>query len=152
MKRIALLVAALLAAGPAGSQELKIGFLAPMTGIFAQIGKDMENGFQLYLDEQKGSLAGAKVVFIVEDEEGKPPVCEYEQHLCGLFGRADWLRLLRQVGFDPTVRPLEHSEVPPGSVETFVAVRPELPPPGADSPAQRRRPVHARGRVLSAEY
>jgi hypothetical protein len=59
-------------------------------------------------------------------EEGKPPVCEYEQHLCGLFGRADWLRLLRQVGFDPTVRPLEHSEVPPGSVEIFVAARPEL--------------------------
>ena len=74
MKRIALLVAGLLAAGPAGSQELKIGFLAPMTGIFAQIGKDMENGFQMYLDEQKGSFAGAKVTFIVEDEEGKPPV------------------------------------------------------------------------------
>ena len=74
MKRIALLIAGLLAAGTAGSQELKIGFLAPMTGIFAQIGKDMENGFQMYLDEQKGSLAGAKVTLIVEDEEGKPPV------------------------------------------------------------------------------
>jgi branched-chain amino acid transport system substrate-binding protein len=74
MKRIALLVAGLLAAGPAASQELKIGFLAPMTGIFAQIGKDMENGFQMYLDEQKGSFAGAKVTLIVEDEEGKPPV------------------------------------------------------------------------------
>ena len=59
---------------PALSQELKIGFLAPMTGIFAQIGKDMENGFQMYLDEQKGNFAGAKVTFIVEDEEGKPPV------------------------------------------------------------------------------
>ena len=45
-----------------------------MTGIFAQIGKDMENGFQMYLDEQKGNFAGAKVTFIVEDEEGKPPV------------------------------------------------------------------------------
>ena len=31
-----------------------------MTGIFAQIGKDMENGFQMYLDEQKGNFAGAK--------------------------------------------------------------------------------------------
>ena len=55
-------------------QELRIGFLAPMTGIFAQIGKDMENGFQLYLDQNKGQLGGAKVTFIVEDEEGKPPV------------------------------------------------------------------------------
>jgi branched-chain amino acid transport system substrate-binding protein len=58
----------------ATAQELKIGFLAPMTGIFAQIGKDMENGFQMYLDEQKSNFAGAKVTFIVEDEEGKPPV------------------------------------------------------------------------------
>ncbi|HEV3011435.1 MAG TPA: ABC transporter substrate-binding protein [Burkholderiales bacterium] len=74
MKRIALFVAGALACTPALSQELKIGFLAPMTGIFAQIGKDMENGFQMYLDEQKGSLAGARVTFIVEDEEGKPPV------------------------------------------------------------------------------
>ena len=66
--------AAALVSSPAMAQELKIGFLAPMTGIFAQIGKDMENGFQMYLDEQKGTLAGAKVTFIVEDEEGKPPV------------------------------------------------------------------------------
>jgi branched-chain amino acid transport system substrate-binding protein len=74
MKRLAWLAAGALAASPALAQELKIGFLAPMTGIFAQIGKDMENGFQLYLDEQNGSFAGAKVTFIVEDEEGKPPV------------------------------------------------------------------------------
>jgi len=59
---------------PAAAQELRIGFVAPMTGIFAQIGKDMENGFQLYLDQHKGQLGGAKVTFIVEDTEGKPPV------------------------------------------------------------------------------
>jgi branched-chain amino acid transport system substrate-binding protein len=74
MKRFTLILAGVFAASPAYAQELKIGFLAPMTGIFAQIGKDMENGFQMYLDEQKGSLAGAKVTLIVEDEEGKPPV------------------------------------------------------------------------------
>jgi branched-chain amino acid transport system substrate-binding protein len=59
---------------PAKAQELRIGFVAPMTGIFAQIGKDMENGFQLYLDQHQGRLGGAKVTFIVEDTEGKPPV------------------------------------------------------------------------------
>ncbi len=58
----------------AQAQELRIGFLAPMTGIFAQIGKDMANGFELYLEQNKGQLGGAKVTFIVEDEEGKPPV------------------------------------------------------------------------------
>ena len=74
MKRFVLILAGVLAAAPVCAQELRIGFLAPMTGIFAQIGKDMENGFQMYLDETKGDFAGAKVKFIVEDEEGKPPV------------------------------------------------------------------------------
>jgi branched-chain amino acid transport system substrate-binding protein len=70
----AAIAALALGTSPSFAQELKIGFLAPMTGIFAQIGKDMENGFQMYLDEQKGNFAGAKVTFIVEDGEGKPPV------------------------------------------------------------------------------
>ncbi len=56
----------------AGAEELRIGFLAPTTGIFAQIGKDMVDGFQMYLDEVKNDFAGAQVKFIVEDEQGKP--------------------------------------------------------------------------------
>jgi branched-chain amino acid transport system substrate-binding protein len=60
--------------GVQAQQELRIGFLAPMTGIFAQVGKDMVNGFELYLEQNKGQLGGAKVTFIVEDGEGKPPV------------------------------------------------------------------------------
>ncbi|MFN7085580.1 MAG: ABC transporter substrate-binding protein [Burkholderiales bacterium] len=59
---------------PAAAQELRIGFVAPLTGGFAQIGKDMSNGFQMYLDEVGGSFAGAKVKLIVEDSEAKPPV------------------------------------------------------------------------------
>ena len=56
----------------AAQEELRIGFVAPTTGIFAQIGKDMVDGFQMYLDEVKGDFGGAKVKFIVEDEQGKP--------------------------------------------------------------------------------
>jgi branched-chain amino acid transport system substrate-binding protein len=57
---------------PAQAEELRIGFIAPMTGIFAQVGKDMVNGFQMYLDEHKGKLGGADVKFIVEDDQAKP--------------------------------------------------------------------------------
>jgi ABC-type branched-subunit amino acid transport system substrate-binding protein len=32
---------------PAQGQELKIGFLAPRTGIITQLGTDMVNGFQM---------------------------------------------------------------------------------------------------------
>ena len=31
----------------AATQELVIGFIAPMTGPFAQVGKDMVNGFEM---------------------------------------------------------------------------------------------------------
>jgi branched-chain amino acid transport system substrate-binding protein len=57
---------------PAKAEELRIGFIAPMTGLFAQVGKDMVDGFQMYLEEVKGDFAGAKVKFIVEDNQAKP--------------------------------------------------------------------------------
>jgi branched-chain amino acid transport system substrate-binding protein len=56
------------------AQDLRIGFIAPKTGIFAQLGTDMQNGFQMYLDEHKGELGGAKVTLIVEDDQGKPDI------------------------------------------------------------------------------
>ena len=65
-------LAAGLSLAPARAEELRIGFIAPMTGIFAQVGKDMVNGFQMYLDEHGGKLGGTKVKFIVEDDQAKP--------------------------------------------------------------------------------
>ena len=59
-------------ASPASAEELRVGFIAPLTGIFAQVGKDMENGFELYLDQHNHKLGGMDVKFIVEDEQGKP--------------------------------------------------------------------------------
>ena len=56
----------------ARADELRIGFIAPMTGLFAQVGKDMVNGFQMYLDEHGGKLGGMDVKFIVEDDQAKP--------------------------------------------------------------------------------
>ncbi len=68
----AALAAGLTAASSARAEELRIGFIAPMTGIFAQVGKDMVNGFQMYLDEHGGKLGGMDVKFIVEDDQAKP--------------------------------------------------------------------------------
>ena len=65
------LVLGLSMSAPAKAEELRIGFIAPMTGIFAQIGKDMANGFQMYLDEHGNKLGGADVKFVVEDNQGK---------------------------------------------------------------------------------
>jgi len=56
----------------AQSGPIKIGMLAPLTGPFAQIGKDMVNGTELYLDEIGRQMGGRKVELIVEDDEGNP--------------------------------------------------------------------------------
>jgi branched-chain amino acid transport system substrate-binding protein len=54
--------------------ELRIGFIAPATGNFAQVGADMTNGFKMYLDQVKSTFGGAKVVPIFEDSQGRPDV------------------------------------------------------------------------------
>src|SRR5260370_10609028 len=67
--------AAGLGAAPAAaesSKPIKIGFLAPLTGAAAQIGRDMENGFAMYMEEAGHQMAGRKVEVIVEDTAGNP--------------------------------------------------------------------------------
>ena len=59
-------------ASRAQAEELRIGFIAPMTGLFAQVGKDMVDGFQMYLDEHGNKLGGMDVKFILEDDQAKP--------------------------------------------------------------------------------
>ena len=56
----------------AKAEEIRIGFLSPTTGVFAQVGKDMVDGFKMYLDEKNNKLGGADIKLIVEDEQGKP--------------------------------------------------------------------------------
>lgn len=53
---------------------IKIGFMAPMTGPAAQVGRDMINGLTMYLDEIGHQIAGRKVEVIVEDNQGRPDV------------------------------------------------------------------------------
>jgi len=62
---------------PARAQEkgpIKIGFITTASGPFAQLGKDMIDGASLYLEENKNTMAGRKIDFIIEDEAGEPAV------------------------------------------------------------------------------
>ena len=47
---------------------IKIGFISPHTGNFAQMGLDMVDGFKMYLEEINYTVAGRKIELIVEDE------------------------------------------------------------------------------------
>ncbi len=73
---VVLLVIVTAGAGPAWAQKapIKIGFLAPMTGGAAQIGKDMTNGLTMWLEENGNQIAGRKVEVIVEDTQGQPQI------------------------------------------------------------------------------
>jgi branched-chain amino acid transport system substrate-binding protein len=53
-------------------KPIKIGFLAPLTGGAAQVGRDTVNGFEMYLEEAGQQIAGRKVELIVEDTGGNP--------------------------------------------------------------------------------
>ena len=56
----------LLAAAPARAQELRIGFLAPRTGIITQLGTDMVNADVYTITErrERGGIAEFEMVFV----------------------------------------------------------------------------------------
>jgi SAM-dependent methyltransferase len=58
--------------------------------------------------------------YLLRERDGTVRV-EHDRHIEGLFGRGDWLRLLAEAGFTPTVLPFDHSELEPGTYEIFVA-------------------------------
>ena len=51
---------------------IKIGYICPSTGNFAQMGMDMVDGFKMFLDEINYTVAGRKIELIVEDEGDSP--------------------------------------------------------------------------------
>src|SRR5499426_3944564 len=63
------LVLALLAPRPAAAAEtIRIGYLGPLTGIFAQAGKDMLDGLKLSLEQANYQAGGRKIELIERDQ------------------------------------------------------------------------------------
>jgi branched-chain amino acid transport system substrate-binding protein len=78
-KRISAMVGLLVSAlsfdagsGWAQKGPIKVGFLTQMTGGGAAVGKDMSNGFTMYIEEIGNQIAGRKVEVIIEDTQGDP--------------------------------------------------------------------------------
>ena len=60
--------------GGGGDEALKIGALLSFTGTFAKLAESIRNGFDLYIKENDGQIAGRKVEVLYEDDEGDPQV------------------------------------------------------------------------------
>src|SRR6202050_1656568 len=56
----------------AQSGPIKIGLLAPLTGVVASGGKEMVEGVQFYLEQVKNEIAGRKVELVIEDDASNP--------------------------------------------------------------------------------
>jgi branched-chain amino acid transport system substrate-binding protein len=67
------LIQTLLAAGSAlAAEPIRVGYLGPLTGIFAQAGKDMLDGLKLGLEQVSYQAGGRKIELVEEDTEGNP--------------------------------------------------------------------------------
>ena len=86
-------------------------------------GKDGEERALRYLEwtydpDEKDTTYTTEYVFLLR-EGNTPAQVEHEQHICGLFPRAEWLRLLREAGFEPEIIRDEYER------DIFVARRPK---------------------------
>jgi len=75
MNKIFLLVTAIIASllHEASAQDtIKIGFIAPSTGQFAQIGRHMIAGAKYYVQEHGTTVAGKKIELLIRDDGGQP--------------------------------------------------------------------------------
>jgi branched-chain amino acid transport system substrate-binding protein len=56
----------------AQSGKVRIGFMLPYTGTYAQLGVAIENGFRMAIAEQGGKLGGREIEWFKVDDESEP--------------------------------------------------------------------------------
>ena len=53
-------------------EPIKIGILLPISGVYAQLGKDFLNGIEMYAEKIGYAVGGRKIELVAEDSEGLP--------------------------------------------------------------------------------
>jgi branched-chain amino acid transport system substrate-binding protein len=59
-----------------GADPIRVGYLGPLTGIFAAAGKDMLDGLKMAFEQVSYEAAGRKIELIEEDDEGNPATAQ----------------------------------------------------------------------------
>jgi branched-chain amino acid transport system substrate-binding protein len=101
------------AAGATTAEPIKIGYMGPMSGIFAQAGKDMLDGLKMGLEQAGGQVAGRKIELIEEDTEGNPATAQAKYRKLVQQDKIHVLAgvLLANIGY-ALVQPIERDELP----------------------------------------
>jgi branched-chain amino acid transport system substrate-binding protein len=71
---VALLAGGVVVGQSSASVPIKVGFIAPLSGPYVQNGRDILNGFLLYLEEIGYRAGGRQIQVVVEDDEAIPAV------------------------------------------------------------------------------
>jgi len=74
MLKHALMAGAMAALAPSALADVKVGFLATLSGPSADVGRDQLDGFNLALEQLGGKLGGVPVSIIKEDDQQKAEV------------------------------------------------------------------------------
>jgi SAM-dependent methyltransferase len=90
-------------------------------------GHDREDRSLRYLewswDPDPGDTTYLSVMVYLMREASDRVQCVEDRHVLGLFRRADWLRLIAEVGFEPRSVPFEHGQIEPRSCEVFFGLK-----------------------------
>jgi branched-chain amino acid transport system substrate-binding protein len=110
---LALALVLLAASAVPAAEPIRVGFLGPLTGIFAQAGKDMLEGLKMGLEPAGGQVAGRKIELIEEDNEGNPATAQTKYRKLVQQDKIHVLAgvLLANIGY-ALVPPIERDELP----------------------------------------
>ena len=110
---LALVLLVLATSAVPAAEPIRIGYLGPLTGIFAQAGKDMLAGLKMGLESAGGEVAGRKLELIDEDDEGNPATAQTKYRKLVQQDKIHVLAgvLLANIGY-ALVPPIERDELP----------------------------------------
>src|SRR5437763_16148391 len=73
---VVVLVLVVVTSPTAAADSIRVGYLGPLTGIFAAAGKDMLDGLKMAFEQVNYEVAGRKIELIEEDDEGNPATAQ----------------------------------------------------------------------------
>src|SRR6266852_8871172 len=95
------------------AESIRVGYLGPQTGIFAQAGKDMLDGLKMAFEQVNYQAAGRKIELIEEDTEGNPATAQAKYRKLVQQDKIHVLTgvLLSNIGY-ALVQPIERDSLP----------------------------------------